>query len=60
VEADNMLLLSAGMRGDNIPHSIYLNRLAIENDTIAVRHEGDASAAWGKLRTPSGGWRKDE
>ena len=47
-----MLLLSAGMRGDNIPHSIYLNRLAIENDTIAVRHEGDASAAWGKIENP--------
>jgi hypothetical protein len=36
------------MRGDNIPHSIYLDRLAIENDAIPVQHEGEASAAWGQ------------
>ena len=33
------------MRGDNTPHSVYLERLAVENDAVAVRHKGDARDA---------------
>ena len=47
-----MLLLSARMRGDNIPHSVYLDRLAIENDAIPVRHEGVLVRPGGKTENP--------
>jgi hypothetical protein len=42
------------MRGDNIPYSVYLERLVIENDALAVRYRGDAGgeSASGRCRRP--------
>jgi hypothetical protein len=40
------------MRREDAPHSVYLYRLALEDDAGVVRHEGDATAAWGKIENP--------